>query len=273
MEKKAFSIKPLIVYVALAYFISWIIWFPLYSPALGINLPVLRFHHGIGGLGPMIASFITTWIFDKGQGVKNLLKQMIRVGPVWYIIIALLGPFILAGIAAVINALLNHGEIRLSSIFDAAEFPQFSFVSFFLYNLVFFGFGEETGWRGFLLPRLQTRYNAFYASVILTFIWALWHWPLFLYRPGFTGMGVAGTFGWLFSLLTGSILLTWIYNSTRGSILACAVFHSTVDIAFLADFADQNITNYMGILITIWGIATIILFKPANLSYVARTNK
>jgi uncharacterized protein len=79
-------------------------------------------------------------------------------------------------------------------------------------------------------------------------------------------MGWAGAFGWIFSLLTGSILLNWLYNSSKASILICAVFHSTVDIAFTADIANKNIINYMGFLITVWGIFIILIFKPKNLS-------
>ena len=79
-------------------------------------------------------------------------------------------------------------------------------------------------------------------------------------------MGFAGIMGWVFSLLTGSILLTWLYNSSKASILICAVFHSTIDIAFTADIANVNVINYMGFLITVWGILTILIFKPKNLS-------
>lgn len=122
------------------------------------------------------------------------------------------------------------------------------------------------GWRGFALPRLQKFSNALIASIILTVFWALWHWPLFFYRPGYVTMNAAGIFGWIFSLLTGSILLTWLFNSTKGSILICAIFHSTIDIAFTADFANTNTVNYMGILITVWGLLTILLFKPEKLA-------
>lgn len=266
--------KPLITYFSLAYLISWTIWFPLYSSALGIyGLPVLPFHHGIGGLGPMIASFITTYIFEKKDGVKNLSVLLFKAQPLRYVLIALLSPFILAAMASLIDFFVHQTPISLSGLFVAKEFPSFSFIQFLFYNLAFFGFGEEVGWRGFALPHLQTTFNALVASLILTVFWALWHWPLFLYRPGFMDMGVSGTLGWLFSLLTGSILLTWLYNSSRASILVCAIFHSTVDIAFLADFANKNIINYMGMLITIWGIATIFIYKPSHLSRSERIRK
>lgn len=264
--------KPLITYFALAYIISWLIWFPLYGHAFGIdNLPVLPFHHGIGGLGPLLASVITTWLYHKKAGLKQLLKQMIKAKPLIYVVIALCSPFLLAVLAAVINYVASGTFVRLSGLFVAKEYPALGFSGFFLYNLVFFGFGEEVGWRGFALPRLQSRFNALTASIILTVFWALWHWPLFLYRPGMASMGIAGAAGWFFSLLTGSILLTWLYNSSKASILICAIFHSTIDIAFLADFTDANMTNYMGMLITVWGILTIVIFKPQNLSKQPRT--
>lgn len=79
-------------------------------------------------------------------------------------------------------------------------------------------------------------------------------------------MDAAGVTGWVFSLLTGSILLTWLFNSSRGSILVCAVFHATVDVAFVSDFAGTTVVGYLGFLITVWGITTISLFGARNLS-------
>lgn len=263
--------KSLIIFFVLAYLISWLLWFPLYSSTFGLDgLPVLPFHHGIGGLGPMIASLVCTRLFEGKDGLRLLVRQMFKLRPFLYVVIALFIPFLLVALAAIMNNLLNNQPMQLANLFVAKEFPEFSFMFFLLYNLLFFGFGEEVGWRGFALSRLQARYNALGSSILLTLFWAMWHWPLFLYRPGFMDMGSGGTFGWVISLLTGSVLLTWLYNSSKASVLVCAIFHSTVDIAFLADFNDQNIINYMGMLITLWGIATILIFKPKNLSTTER---
>lgn len=91
-----------------------------------------------------------------------------------------------------------------------------------LANLVFYGFGEEVGWRGFALPCLQGRSSALRASALLAIGWAGWHLPLFAFSPGLSGMGAGGVAGWLVSLLLGSIVLTWLFNSTGGSIAAVA---------------------------------------------------
>jgi uncharacterized protein len=260
--------KQLLTYFGLAYLISWTIWLPLYGHVLGKpHLPALPFQHAIGGLGPLLAAFLTTWIFLKKEGIKNLAAKCFKIKPLIYLAVALISPFILAFIALLFSYGIYKTPAHLSGILRTKEFPQFNLLIFFIYNLAFFGFGEETGWRGFALPRLQNKMNALTSSIVLTIFWALWHLPLFLYRPGYTAMGMPGAFGWVFSLLTGSILLTWLYNSSRASILICAVFHSTVDIAFTADIAGKNVVNYMGILITVWGVLTILIFKPKNLAF------
>lgn len=60
--------KQLITFFGLAYLISWMIWLPLYGEALGLtNLPILPYNHGLGGIGPLISAFLTTWIYPNGH--------------------------------------------------------------------------------------------------------------------------------------------------------------------------------------------------------------
>ncbi|MDF2438995.1 MAG: family intrarane metalloprotease [Bacteroidota bacterium] len=267
-------IKQLLTYFTLAYLISWIIWLPMYGHVLGFtNLPTIPFNHAFGALGPLFASFLTTWIYSEKNGVKRLAKSCVQVKPFFYFIIAIISPFCLVILAAIGSHLIDKTPIQLSGLLITNEFPNFSFLTFLVYNLIFFGFGEETGWRGFALPRLQVKYNALIASCILTAFWALWHWPLFLYRPGYVTMSIIDIFGWLFSLLTGSILLAWLYNSSRGSVLICAIFHSTIDVAFTADLSDKNIVKYTGFLVTVWGILVLIILKSKNLATTERTRE
>jgi membrane protease YdiL (CAAX protease family) len=156
--------------------------------------------------------------------------------------------------------------VSLAGFGNSREFAQFSALGFLAYNIVSFGFGEEVGWRGFALPRLQTRHSALTASLWLTVGWALWHLPLFFYRPGYTGMGAAGIAGRFFSLLTGAILLTWLYNQSQGSILVVAIFHATVDVAFTSGIASPTVVNLAGALITLWGVVVLIVAGPRYLS-------
>lgn len=259
--------KQLTVYFTLAYLISWLIWLPLYGYVFGLNnMPAIPYNHALGGLGPLLSAFLTTWFFEKKTGLRKLTRGIFKIQPFSYIFIALLSPFLIVSLAVLINSGIIGGSADWSGLLRVREFPNFNLATFFVYNLLFFGFGEEAGWRGFALPRFQQRWNALGSTALLSVFWALWHWPLFLYRPGYTSMDITGVVGWLFSLFTGSILLSWLFNSTRGSILACAIFHATIDIAFTADIADKNVVGITGFLVTLWGILILVIFKAKHLS-------
>ena len=132
--------------------------------------------------------------------------------------------------------------------------------------LVFYGFGEEVGWRGFALPRLQTgRRSALTAALILGLFWAAWHIPLFSFAMGFESMELVVIPAWAFSMVTGSVLLAWIYNSSGGSVSIVAIFHSMPDIATTSP-AGPQLAAVMGALLTIWGLAMLHWAGPKTLS-------
>jgi hypothetical protein len=79
-------------------------------------------------------------------------------------------------------------------------------------------------------------------------------------------MGIAEIFGWITSLLMGSVLLTSFYNGARGSIFICAIFHTAIDMAFMANVSNENIIETMGKIVAIWGILVVWIYKPYSLS-------
>lgn len=259
---------PLASFFALAYAISWLIWAPLWLPAFGVHgLPVLPFHHALGALGPIAAAFMVSAMETGWAGPRDLLRRMgLWRGRLVWVAVALLAPFALLAFAVVGTSVVGGEPLSLAGFASSREFPQFSALTFLAYNIVSFGYGEEVGWRGFALPRLQTRHSALVASLLLTLGWALWHLPLFFYRPGYTSMDAIGVAGWFFSLLTGAVLLTWLYNESRGSILVVAIFHATVDVAFTSSVSSPSVVNAAGALITIWGIIVLVAAGPRFLS-------
>ena len=84
---------------------------------------------------------------------------------------------------------------------------------------------EEPGWRGFLLPRLQSRYAPLAASLIVGAIWVIWHPPLLLSDP--TGQRPALQFTAM--VLAQSVVFAWVYNGTRGSVLLVILMHGSAN--------------------------------------------
>jgi membrane protease YdiL (CAAX protease family) len=180
--------------------------------------------------------------------------------------VALLAPYCLLAVAIVGASVFGKESVSLAGFGRSPEFLQCPSLGFFAYSFLSFGYGEETGWRGFALPRLQARHSALVASLLLTLGWALWHAPLFLYRAGFVGMHGAAIAGWLFSLTTGSVLLTWLYNESRGSILVVALFHATIDVAFSSSVSAPVVAAAIGAAVTLWGIIVLVHAGPQCLS-------
>jgi uncharacterized protein len=257
---------PLATFFALACSISWLLWAPLWLPAFGVRgLPVIPFHHALGALGPIAAAFLVSARETGRAGTMDLLRRMgLWRGRLEWLAVVLLVPYAL--LAAAGTAAFRGASVSLANFGESREFPQFSALGFLAYNVVSFGYGEETGWRGFALPRLQARHSALVASLLLTFGWALWHTPLFFYRPGYTSMTAASVVGWLFSLATGAVLLTWLFNASQGSILVVALFHATIDVAFTSTVSVPAVVSVVGALITTWGIIVLIAAGPRDLS-------
>ena len=90
--------------------------------------------------------------------------------------------------------------------------------------------GEEYGWRAFALPRLQGRYSALVATLIVGAVWWIWHYP-----PSLIGTGVPlDTPFWLFGVyvLALSVLITSVFNASRGSVGLAMLSHLASNAAF-----------------------------------------
>lgn len=258
---------PLVIFFVLTYTISWLIWLPQLASVQGfLGRPVSPYLHLVGELGPLLAAMIVTALTSGRAGIQELAGRMFRwrVNSVWHLI-AWFGPVALFAIAAIIVQVVSGTWPVLSRFGQTEEYPQLPLLVYWVAALVFYGWGEETGWRGFALPRLQNRHNALAATFILSLFWALWHLPLFWFIDGFMRMGMGGAMGWYFSIFLGAVLLTWLYNSTQGSILIVAVFHAMVNIVFDSPLSG-DFAMILGMLMTLWGILVLLLYKPARLS-------
>ena len=182
------------------------------------------------GWGFVVAALIMTGLTLGKGGVSALLKRylMWRVGWKWYLVAFLLIPLIsLTGVflnAALTQTPVDFSTVLAYQIFGPSANLALLILPFFLFDAI--ANGEEIGWRGYVLPRLQAKYSALAASLILGVIWGVWHIPKFLSHWN------TASFAWIMvDVLAKAVLLTWMYNSTKGSLLLVTLFHASFNTA------------------------------------------
>jgi membrane protease YdiL (CAAX protease family) len=213
----------------LTYFISWLFFVPLALQRLGMLSGIPAWLHLFGAFGPLLSGLIFTALADGQQGLEDLISQITRwkTGWKWWFAAALSPALIFLMTCAVMG--LVSGDWRPINRFGfVSEIPNLPWFLGWLVMVVTFGLGEEAGWRGFALPRLQRKFDARSSSLILGLVWALWHLPVFFYGYPASLLGI-GIF--LVSILSGSAFLTWLYNTTGGSVLAALIWHGTYNAA------------------------------------------
>ena len=256
--------RQLAAYFIGAYAVTWILVSPLVTAALGwTGATVPASWHALGALGPITSAFVVTAIVGGRRGLAQLLRGMgrWRIGFGWAAI-AVFSPFALFLLSAAILTLFGQPWPDFGGI--AAKFTDFSWLSVWFLGSAIYGLGEEPGWRGFALPRLQRRWSALVASVILAIFWGLWHAPFFFYRFQFGSGEVVGFF---LGLLAGAIWLTCLYNATGGSILATMSWHITWNMAtILAMLVSSTLVSMLSAEVMIAAVVIVFVWKPGSLA-------
>ncbi|MBD3407541.1 MAG: CPBP family intramembrane metalloprotease [Candidatus Lokiarchaeota archaeon] len=258
-----------VVFVLLAYGITWILAMPLVLSYLGIISIAMSYSiHYLLPYGPLLAALVTTTLVDGTEKVRELFHRIAKwkIRPLW-IAITLFSVWLMYIGSGLIIVVMGEPWPDINAFGQMQYLPYLNVIVAWILWICTYGIGEETGWRGFLLPHLQSKYNALTSSLILALIWAGWHLPMFLYHVNFIMMGPIGTIFWVIGLMFGSVLLTSLYNNTEGSILLVAVWHGTYNLftAAVGEIADTTagiITMFVIILV----IAIIRRFGPENLS-------
>jgi membrane protease YdiL (CAAX protease family) len=223
---------PLVAYFVLAYVLTWVFVVPIALSQRGVgwialpdSLLLVLFVLGTFA-GPAPAAFVLTGLIDGRDGVRALLRRMVqwRVGIGWYLLVIVGYPVVTLAVvglplgAAPLNALLSNPGLIVSSYLPGIAI-----------GLIFPSLGEEPGWRGFALPRLQRLYGPLVASLILGALHALWHTPAYFVRGAISDNGFdLGVFvGNSLGIMAFTFVWTWLFNNTSGSVLFAMLMHAT----------------------------------------------
>jgi membrane protease YdiL (CAAX protease family) len=259
---------PLVTYFALAYAISWIIVAPLVASAQGfIDVPVPFALHYLNDYGPLLAATVTAGIANGTEGLRELFQRMIRwrVGLGW-VLIAAFSPLALFGIASGIAVVVMGDPPPDLGLLGTITYLPYLGLAGWVFWILTAGIGEESGWRGYALPKLQRRMSALSSTLIVTLFWVGWHLPRFFYYGNYMKLGFSVLPLAAHGFLAMAIVLTWLYNSTRGSILMAALFHGSYNFWVTTPAAGGLIIPTIDAFFIIWAVTVVIVFGPASLS-------
>lgn len=238
--------RPLVFFTIVTMLFSWGFRVPLGLKALGIiHVDVPRIFQFIGDLGPMIGAIITIILTDGVGKLKEMLKKGMAVkNRIGWLIIAAIFPFLVFFAGYLGDYYGNNGvsSIDLSLLGKWEEVPL-SPIATAIFLFFFIGVGEEVGWRGYMLPKLQEKYSSIASIFISGVIWVIWHLPHFMYDENYSSWGPSRIISWIVFVFVMSIILTWLYNRTNGSILVAIIFHVSGDVVIGSLGADNEMVN------------------------------
>jgi len=266
--------KEVIAFSVVAYALAWA-WlayklFPHLSSLSASTTPtdlVQRIGGGAAILpsmfAPMVAALIMR-IFISREGLRGSVGLR---RPLRYYVTAIVGPAVFVVAVLLISQVAGLRE----SMWPQAGLLGYVPLLISMVPSVLFTFGEEYGWRGYLLPRLLPL-GEIKATLLLGLIWALWHVPVLLAGFNYPGVSVWAAIV-VFTIVTTALSFsyTWLYIASSASVLVAAVMHASFNT--FADSLWQPPFIPEGGQLVISMIAAAALFSVATIAYAVRARR
>ena len=233
MTNKKLEAKRLIIFLLLAFGISWIPAI-IYNKVFGYHewfetnkMPVLFW---IVGFGPALANIITRKLTHEGW--HDSMLHLNLQGNIKYYIIAVVAVSVIAvpqGILATLT--IGGGDWSdLGKNFSFAE--ALSGILTILASaplLAFNTFGEEFGWRGYMNQKMEPLLGTTGTVIAGGIIWGLWHAELTVaghnFGTEYAGYPYLGIICMCVYCTFTGIFLMWLTKKTN-SIYPAAIFHA-----------------------------------------------
>ncbi|MCR3758260.1 CPBP family intramembrane metalloprotease [Clostridium felsineum] len=238
------------------------------NKSLYYNNSLYTFLRILGASMPSIVGIMLSYYFRGKAGVNYLFKSLMKWKfNVLFYLVAMFSVNAQSFIIGVIYNVLGGNTKVIINTSQAYLFKTNSIIGVIGLFVLIVLFGgpveEELGWRGFLLPRLQSKFHPILSGIIVGVIWAFWHLPMFFIK----GSGYEGFISYLIVTIILSLEITWLYNKTKGSLLIAILLHGFDDTyAVIFRFSLNRVSNVVWIGIIFIAIIVVIdmLKKPLN---------
>ncbi len=120
---------------------------------------------------------------------------------------------------------------------------------------------EEIGWRGFALPLLQQQYSGLGASILLGFIWGIWHLPLLV-----NGVGIHNFVTFIAQAVAVSMIFTVIFNASAGCLPMLMLGHWLTNFPYPWE-GDVELLPAQTFMLGIAAVGMLLIFGKRYLGY------
>ena len=248
MENKKDNLRRILIFLGITFALTWGYCFLILYPAIngeslsGVPSIVAQLMTAACMFFPAIGVVLTRLV--TGEGFKNAWLKPNLKGNLKTYLLAWFGPAVLTFAGMGIYFLLFPEKLDLSfgyftATLEAAGAPMETLPipigllfliqcvqAFFLAPVLNFVtcFGEEWGWRGYLLPKMDQQLPRLPMLLVTGIIWGLWHAPLTAighnYGIGYAGFPFTGIgMMCLFCIVLG-IFLSYVTLKTKSCIPA-----------------------------------------------------
>lgn len=260
-----------IIFVFLAYFITWLMWIPAFVLASmhDFKLPLIDglnefFVEGVSSdthllvillfvfavYGPFIAGFVSSFLENGKKGVSQLFFSLLNFDFKLKWLFFIFGfVFIIYFVAGLVSGVMFGGGIITFA------YPLVFFIPIFLYHIFSSGL-EEVGWRGYLLPKMLERNTAERSAWIIGLVWGVWHWPLLIYLYLDYGLQIIISVlaGNVMALIGMTFIYVWIYQNTK-NIFLLILFHALLNTLPLFIIGQANEFAFFIPIVLTWVMA------------------
>ncbi len=222
---------------------------------------VMQICVAIASWTPNIAAILIVWKIRGKSGISELFAgwKKWRVSIVWYVVGII--PIIIAFTATGINSLINGKAIQIRT-----EISWITLLSMFIFHFMQGATGEELGWRGYALPKLEERYSVLISGIILGLLISGWHSILHLVSP----IGVPEWQFWLI-MVCYCIIIAWVYNQSNHSLVIVTLFHFSFNLGLdlvVTKLELINLSELFPIYIGIYLLIAIVVIIASGRKFI-----
>ena len=265
---------------------SWIfaafMWFGMGIHNTTDNLKLYSLCAAIYMFFPLVCALVIQIIKKEKLGSTGLLKFKIK----WSWLVAWLLPVVIVAATIIVNSLLDGCELKFHmppipgmenlspedmAKISAMQNPKVIIITTLVSGLfagitinAIAAFGEEYGWRNYLVSLLKGR-NFWVACLFSGIVWGIWHFPIILMGHNYPEHNVAGVFMMVAMCLVMTPIELYLVLKAK-SVYPAAIFHGTVNalagatMLFISGGSDliNGVAGLSGIITM--AVVTLVLF-------------